>query len=71
MPLPEGRLVWVRLPRACCGLVVAGGRVVAAAPYLGRYVGMDEHEAARRLRAAGATLVPLQGRVSPTVHELT
>ena len=59
MTLPEGRLVWVRLPRACCGLVVAGGRVVAAAPDLGRYVGQDEARVAAALRAAGAELVPL------------
>lgn len=62
--LPSGRLIWVKLPRACCGLVVADGRVVAAAPYLRRYVGMDEREAARRLRAAGAQLVPVDDKRS-------
>lgn len=51
--------MWVRLPRACCGLVVAGGLVVAAAPYLHRYVGQPEAVVAARLRAAGAVLVPL------------
>lgn len=58
MRLPEGRLVWVRLPRACCGLIVHGGVVVWAAPYLRRqYLGVDERVAAARLRAAGAEVV--------------
>lgn len=57
--LPAGRLIWVCLPRACAGLIVADGRVVAGAPYLGRFVGLDERVAAERLRAAGATLVAI------------
>jgi hypothetical protein len=55
--LPPGRLIWVDLPRACCGLIVAGGIVVAAAPYLRQFVGIDERTAAARLRARGAALV--------------
>lgn len=64
MTLPEGRLVWVRLPRACAGLIVRGGVVVDAAPYLRRYLGVEETVAAARLRAAGAELVPLDDRTS-------
>lgn len=60
--LPAGRLIWVRLPRACCGLVVHGGVVVYTAPYLRRYLGVDERVAAAQLRAAGAVLVALDER---------
>lgn len=53
------RCIWVSLPRATFGLIVRDGRVVDAAPYGRRYVGMDEREAAERLRQAGAQFVPL------------
>jgi len=62
--LPDGRLIFVELPRATCGLIVADGRVVAAAPYLRRFVGLDERDAARRLTAAGARLTPIGERVA-------
>lgn len=51
------------LPYATFGIVVAGGRVVDGAPYARgrglRLVGMDEHEAAAKLRRMGAQLIPL------------
>lgn len=63
MTAADGRLILVRLPRAMCGLIVRDGVVVEAAPYLRRVVdglvGLDEREAAARLRAAGAELAPI------------
>jgi hypothetical protein len=57
--LSPGRLIWVKLPTACCGLIVLGGYVVGAAPYLGRYVGWTETAAAADLRRRGAAFVPI------------
>lgn len=53
------RWIGVSLPRATFGLVVRNGRVVDAAPYGRRYVGMDERLAADALRRAGASFQPL------------
>jgi hypothetical protein len=63
-PVPPGRWIVVLVPRATFAIVVAGGEVVAAAPigrrYIGRdVIGLDEREAARRLRGCGARFHPL------------
>ena len=63
MRLPEGRLIRVTLPRGVvAGLIVHGGVVVYTAPILWWCIGVNEHNAARRLRAAGAILEPLDER---------
>ena len=57
------RMIWVSLPRATFGIVICGGRVVDGAPYARgrglRLVGVDERQAAAKLRVMGAKLVPL------------
>lgn len=57
------RLIWVSLPRATFGIIVRDGRVVDGAPYARgrglRLVGMDEREAAEKLRRLGAKFEPL------------
>jgi hypothetical protein len=57
------RLIWVSLPHATFGIIVRDGRVVDGAPYARgrglRLVGMDEREAAEKLRRMGARLVAL------------
>lgn len=60
--LPEGRLIRVVIPSrgVVAGLIVHGGVVVDTAPYLWWCIGVEEHNAARRLRAAGAILEPLE-----------
>lgn len=60
---PADRLIWVSLPRATFGIVIRDGRVVDGAPYARgrglRLVGMDERDAAEKLRRMGATFQPL------------
>lgn len=62
LPVTE-RWIWVSLPRATFGIVVRAGRVVDGAPYARgrglRLVGMDEHQAAEKLRRLGAKVKPL------------
>ena len=55
-PRPGDAWIRVSLPRAVFALAVSSGRVVDAAPYGRRYVGMDERAAAAALRKAGAVL---------------
>jgi hypothetical protein len=56
-------MVWVSLPRATFGIVVRDGRVVDGAPYARgrglRLGGMDERDAAVKLKRIGAQVVPL------------
>jgi hypothetical protein len=62
--LPEGRLIRVTFPArgVVAGLIVHGGVVVYTAPYLWWCIGVEEHNAARRLRASGAVLEPMDPR---------
>ncbi len=56
------RMIWVSLPRATFGIVVRDGKVIDGAPYAVRglrLVGMDERDAAERLRRLGARFEPL------------
>jgi hypothetical protein len=53
----RSRCIWVSLPHATFGLVVAGGRVIEAPPIAQRAVkrlGRDEHRVAAYYRARGA-----------------
>lgn len=60
---PADRMIWVSLLRATFGIVVRDGRVVDGAPYARgrglRLVGMDERDAAEKLKRMGAKTVPL------------
>jgi len=56
---PQGMLIWVSLPYATYGLVVDGGRVVAAPPIAAWMLGRTEVHVAGWLRARGARVVPL------------
>lgn len=64
------RCIWVSLPRATFGLVIRDGRVVDGAPYARgrglRLVGMDERDAAEKLKRLGAKFVPLPQERSTT-----
>lgn len=42
-------LIFVVLPRATCGLVVADGRIIDAPPYLRRTIGRDARQVWREL----------------------
>jgi hypothetical protein len=57
------RWIWVSLPYATFGVIVRGGRVVDGVPYARgrglRLVGMDELDAAEKLRRLGAEFVAL------------
>lgn len=52
----DGRLIWVSLSYACYGLIVDGGRVVAAPPIAAWMIGRDEVYVAHWLRARGAVV---------------
>lgn len=60
---PAGCVIWVSLRSATFGIIVRDGRVVDGAPYARgrglRLVGMDERDAAAKLRRMGARFVPL------------
>lgn len=58
-PQPGDRWIWVSTRRATFALVVNQGQVVDAAPYARRFLGWDEHRAAKSLQAAGAVFRPL------------
>jgi hypothetical protein len=53
------RWIWVSLPYATFALVVAGGRVVDAAPIARKSIGHDERQVADYYRRRGAIFQPL------------
>jgi len=56
-------MIWVSLPCATFGIIIRDGKVVDGAPYGRgrglRLVGMDEQDAAEKLKRLGAEFVPL------------
>ena len=61
----DGRLIWVSLPHATYGLLVAGGVVVDAAPIARWMVGRDERMVAEWLRKRGARLIAIDDAGGP------
>ena len=56
MSSPAG-LIWLSTPRYTVGLIVDGGRVVAAPPYARRWaLGRDARQVWREAKARGARL---------------
>jgi hypothetical protein len=53
------RWIWVSLPQYTCAVVVAGGRVVDAAPIARWAIGRDERFVADWFRRRGAKITPL------------
>ncbi|MEU3452281.1 hypothetical protein ABZ671_01360 [Micromonospora sp. NPDC006766] len=62
-------LIWVVLPRATCGLVVADGVVVDAPPYLRRVKGSHARRVWRELAGQAQQLVWLPGQPGRNLPE--
>lgn len=59
-PQRGDRWIWVSLPAYTAVVVVAGGRVVDAAPIVGWAVGRDERYVAAWFHRKGAKIIPLR-----------